>query len=147
MEDSYLVVRPAEPTERDITLGPARSIPIVRALADDLARWKAAARPADDDQMIFPGPHSGAWLEGDWVAWSEQFMKPAARFRGAPLRPYELDHTYCLILIHEGRSPEEVGRLAGFPGCDAGTVRAQRMAGQRSAAISADELIAAHRRR
>lgn len=147
VEDSGLVVRPAEPAERAITLGPARSVPLGRALADDLARWKAEAQPADDDQMVFPGPHRGEWLEGDWVAWSEEFMEPAARFRGAPLRPYELHHTYCLLLIHEGRSPEEVGGLAGLPpAAILDRYEHDFWLAQRSPAISPDELIAAHRR-
>ena len=148
VEDSHLVVRPAERGEEPTTLGPPRAVPLLRALAEDLARWKAEARPTDDEQWIFPGPHRGRWLEGDWGAWSEEVLEPAASFRGAPLRPYQLHHTFCLLLVNEGWAPEEVARVAGLP--PAATLERYDHSvwlAQRSPAISPDELIAAHRRR
>jgi hypothetical protein len=144
---SDLVVRPAGRGEGQLRLGPPRSVPLVRALAEDLARWKALQAPAGDDRLIFPGPHQGEWLDGDWVAWSEEFLEPAARFRDAALRPYELHHTFCLLLINEGRPPEEVARLAGLP-ADAMLERYGHYfwLAERSPAIAPDDLIGVHRR-
>ena len=49
-------------------------------------------------------PQGTAWQAHDWKNWHRRVFLPAARVTGVPItRPYDLRHSFCSLLIHEGR--------------------------------------------
>jgi integrase len=50
----------------------------------------------------------------DWRNWRRRVFEPLAAEVGAPgMRPYDLRHAFCSLLIAEGASVVEVARQAG----------------------------------
>jgi integrase len=95
--------------------GRTRTVTMFEALKRDLAEWRlASGRPGDDD-LVFPRTLGGPWTEGDWRNWRRRVFRPAVTTAGldASLRPYDLRHSFCSLLLAEGRSVVEVARSAG----------------------------------
>lgn len=74
----------------------------------------AVGRPAAS-QLIFPGRDAGrGWTKSDWNKWSADRWKPALRAPGLPHAvPYDLSHSFALLLLAEGRQPLWVARQLG----------------------------------
>lgn len=94
--------------------GQTRSVRLVAPLAADLAEWRlASGRPADD-ALVFPTRDGHLWREHHWRNWRRRTFDPIAKVVGASgMRPYDLRHAFCSLLIHEGLSVVEVARQAG----------------------------------
>jgi integrase len=114
-ERTILVARAVSMGEvKDTKTGQARTVQMLGPLAQDLAEFEMArGRPADHE-LVFPRPDGNPWTEGDWRNWRRRVFRPAASKAalGDP-RPYDLRHSFCSLLIAEGRSIVEVARQAG----------------------------------
>jgi hypothetical protein len=68
-----------------------------------------SGRPAAS-ALVFPNHAGAVWGRDDWKNWSRRFFRPAA---GVPrARPYDLRHSFCSLLLYEGRTVIEVARQA-----------------------------------
>ena len=91
-----------------------RTVRLLAPLAADLAEWRLACGRPDAEALVFPAHDGGPWGDDDWGNWRNRVFGPAARaaaFEGS--RPYDLRHSFCSLLIHEGRSIIEVARQLG----------------------------------
>ena len=83
-------------------------------LASDLAEWRLACRRPPADALVFPAHDAGPWSRDDWGNWRNRIFGPAARAAGIEkARPYDLRHSFCSLLIHEGATVVEVARQLG----------------------------------
>jgi integrase len=80
-----------------------RAVRLPAPLAVDLAEWRIAnGRP--DDGFVFPNASGTAWRRHDWKNWTNRVFLPTARATGVRItRPYDLRHSFCSLLIYEGR--------------------------------------------
>jgi integrase len=94
-----------------------RSVPLLKPLADDLkAAQLDLGRIPRASERILPRPSDGGdWTEAVYRNWRRRVFKGAVRLAGLPhsLRPYDLRHAYCSLLIAEGLSVVEVAAQAG----------------------------------
>lgn len=94
--------------------GTARTVRLLTPLAADLRELRLAEGRPSDDALVFPAPHGGLWRGHDWKNWHRRVYAPASERAGAAgTRPYDLRHSFCSLLIHEGLSVVEVARQAG----------------------------------
>jgi integrase len=94
--------------------GRTRSVRLLAPLAADLNAWRLACGRPDVVQLVFPKRRGGLWRDHDWANWRRQVFAPLAAAAGAPgMRPYDLRHAFCSLLIAEGLSVVEVARQAG----------------------------------
>jgi hypothetical protein len=83
-------------------------------LAEDLSAWRAACGASSDDALVFPSSSGGPWTGHDWKNWVRRRFRPAAAAAGIDgARPYDLRHSFCSLLLYEGRTIVEVARQAG----------------------------------
>jgi integrase len=108
--------------ERAVSLGElkstktrrARAVRMVSPLVADLARWRIACGRPDDETLVFPRSDGRPWTEQDWRNWGRRVFRPAAEAIGLTnVRPYDLRHSFCSLLLAEGRSVMEVASQAG----------------------------------
>ena len=108
--------------ERSVSLGEVketktgrlRSVRLLPPLADDLTEWRAARGGPVDDALVFPAASGGLWSRHDWKNWVRRRFRPAAATAGVQgARPYDLRHSFCSLLLYEGRTIVEVARQAG----------------------------------
>jgi integrase len=91
-----------------------RTVGLLAPLVADLGEWRLACGRPDPDALVFRSADGGPWSHADWGNWRNRIFGPAARaagFEGS--RPYDLRHSFCSLLIHEGRSLIEVARQLG----------------------------------
>ena len=70
-------------------------------------------RPAEG-ALVFARSDGGCWSEDDFRNWRRRRLSPAAEAIGLDrLVPYDLRHSFCSLLIHEGMSPVDVAAQAG----------------------------------
>jgi integrase len=94
--------------------GRTRSVRLLAPLAIDLAAWRLASKRSGADELVFPTTTGGLWRDHDWRNWRRRVFDPLAAEVGAPgMRPYDLRHAFCSLLIAEGLSVVEVARQAG----------------------------------
>jgi integrase len=94
--------------------GRTRSVRLLAPLAADLAAWRLASGRPDGDELVFPTAGGELWRDHDWRNWRRRVFDPLAARVGAPgMRPYELRHAFCSLLIGEGMRVVEVARQAG----------------------------------
>ncbi len=100
--------------EKDTKTAKHRTVRLLAPLAQNLREWKlASGRPGDDD-LIFPGHGGGPWSEPAYQSWRRRAFKRAYEAAGVShARPYDLRHTFCSLLLHEGRSVIYVARQLG----------------------------------
>lgn len=102
VRDATIVVRSAaggQGREKATKTGSVRTIPVIEALADDLAA-------VDRDGPLVVGPvNMGNWSGRVW--------RPARARLAIAATPYSCRHTFASLLIAEGRTPHEVARLLG----------------------------------
>jgi integrase len=91
-----------------------RSVTLLGPLAIDLRELQLAlGRPAED-LLVFARSDGTCWTQNDWNNWRKRRFSSAARAVGIQgLTPYELRHSFCSLLIHEGMNPVEVAAQAG----------------------------------
>jgi hypothetical protein len=66
------------------------------------------------DVLLFQAYDGDCWSRDDWANWRNRVFGPAAV--AAELeksRPYDLRHSFCSLLIHEGATVVEVARQLG----------------------------------
>ncbi len=112
---TILVERAASVGEiKETKTGRTRTVKMVSAVVSDLGRWKIACGRPNESDFLFPRVDGGCWTEADWKSWKRRSFKPAANAIGLlNLRPYDLRHTFCSLLLAEGRSVVEVAAQAG----------------------------------
>ena len=99
--------------------GRRRSVRLLAPLGEDLAAWREE-RPADG--LVFPGRNGEPWTTEAYKSWSSRAPRGrkgkdgkraggggafgrAAKAAGVPeATPYSLRHSFCSLLLHEGRS-------------------------------------------
>jgi integrase len=94
--------------------GAVRSVRLLAPLAADLAAWRLESGPLIGEALVFPSRDGELWRDHDWRNWRSRIFDPAAARAGASgIRPYDLRHAFCSLLIAEGLSVVEVARQAG----------------------------------
>jgi integrase len=94
--------------------GRTRSVRLLAPLAADVAAWRLASDRSGADDLVFPTASGGLWRDHDWRNWRRRVFDPLAADLGVSgLRPYDLRHAFCSLLIAEGLSVVEVARQAG----------------------------------
>jgi hypothetical protein len=74
----------------------------------------AGKRPIRRRRPRLPDHDRDLWRDHDWRNWRWRIFDPLAATAGAPgMRPYDLRHAFCSLLIAEGLSVVEVARQAG----------------------------------
>jgi integrase len=108
-----------------------RSVRLLAPLAEDLRAWRGANGRATDDALVFPAATSKRWSEEAYKSWASRASRGrkrpdgtrggtggafgrAAAAAGVPkVSPYTLRHSFCSLLLHEGRSVIYVARQMG----------------------------------
>jgi integrase len=114
-ERTILVERSASLGElKETKTGRLRSVRLLAPLATDLAEWRLVCGGPAGDVLVFPAPTGGVWTRHDWKNWVRRHFRPAAIAAGVEgARPYDLRHSFCSLLLWEGRTIVEVARQAG----------------------------------
>jgi hypothetical protein len=87
---------------------------LLAPLARDLAEWRMAQGRPNGDELLFPRPDGKPWTRDDWSNWRNRCFAPTIRELGVTgVRPYDLRHSFCSLLIQEGQSAVEVAAQAG----------------------------------
>lgn len=112
---TLLVERSASLGEvKETKTGRLRSVRLLPPLTDDLNQWRVASGMPSDDALVFPSSSGGLWTRHDWKNWVRRRFRPAAAAAGVEqARPYDLRHSFCSLLLYEGRTIVEVARQAG----------------------------------
>jgi len=85
-----------------------------RTAGRDLAAWRLASGPLVGEALVFPTRDGELWRDHDWANWRRRVFDPLAATAGVSgMRPYDLRHAFCSLLIGEGLSVVEVARQAG----------------------------------
>jgi integrase len=96
--------------------GQTRTVRLLRPLASDLSEWRLACRRPSSDSLLFRAYDGDCWSRDDWANWRNRVFGPAAAAVGLEkTRPYDLRHSFCSLLIHEGDTVVEVARQPGHP--------------------------------
>lgn len=99
---------------KETKTGKMRSVQLVPTLAADLAAWRTHKSPASDSELVFGRTDGSYWTFNDWKNWRNRIFVPAMREAGVDCRrPYDLRHSFCSLLIQEGRSVVEVAQQMG----------------------------------
>ena len=99
---------------KETKTGRLRSVRLLAPLSADLSQWRAARKSPADDALVFPSMRGGVWARADWRNWVVRQWRPAAAAAGVEgARPYDLRHSFCSLLLYEGRTIVEVARQAG----------------------------------
>lgn len=85
----------------------ARSIRLLKSLADDLEDWRSACGQPDSG-LVFPRTDGDPWTEHDYGNWRSRTFSPLIS-----TRPYDLRHTFASLLIWEGRPITYVAQQLG----------------------------------
>ena len=80
-----------------------RQVNVIAPLADDLDEYRSSLAPVqvEPDALVFP-PARGQWI--DWHSWRRRHWRPAAKAAKVKGVPYDLRHTFCSLLHHEGQT-------------------------------------------
>jgi integrase len=116
VRDRTLLIDRAQSDEgpKSTKTGRTRSVRLLPPLAVDLAAWRLASTRSGTDDLVFPTTTGRLWRDHDWRNWRRRVFDPLATSLGAPgMRPYDLRHAFCSLLIAEGLSIVEVARQAG----------------------------------
>ena len=116
VRDRTLLIDRAQSDEglKGTKTGRTRSVRLLAPLGADLAAWQLASDRASADELVFPTSGGELWRDHDWRNWRRRVFDPLAASVGAPgMRPYDLRHAFCSLLIAEGASVVEVARQAG----------------------------------
>jgi integrase len=99
---------------KETETGRLRSVRLLPPLAEDLIAWRAASGGPGDEALLFPAARGGPWTQHQWRNWARNHFRPAAAAAGVQgARAYDLRHSFCSLLLYEGRTIVEVARQAG----------------------------------
>jgi len=85
--------------------GRTRTVRLLAPLATDLAEWKLASGRPSDGGLVFPGHDGDPWTREAYKSWCRRTFNRARRAGGVPkATPYTLRHSFCSLLLAEGRS-------------------------------------------
>lgn len=95
--------------------GSRRTVRLLAPLAKDLEVWRSDCDTAvEAGAPVFPGENGGRWSTEAYKSWRRRGFATAAEAAGAPeATPYALRHSFCSLLLAEGRSVIEVARQMG----------------------------------
>jgi integrase len=94
--------------------GQTRTVRLLGPLASDLAEWRLVCRRPASGVLLFQAYDGDCWSRDDWANWRNRVFGPAAATAGLEKpRPYDLRHSFCSLLIHEGTTVVEVARQLG----------------------------------
>jgi integrase len=110
--------------------GQRRNVRLLAPLAEDLRAWRGAWGTPAEDALVFPAASGRRWSEEAYKSWASRASRgrkrpdgtrggtggafgraAAAAVPGAS--PYTLRHSFCSLLLHEGRSVIYVARQMG----------------------------------
>jgi integrase len=134
--------------EKDTKTGRERSVPLRKALAQDLKKWKLKSGRPSDDQLVFPAKLGGLWRDHDYRNWRKRNFMTAVEMSGVVCpRPYDLRHCCASLRFAEGVNPAEIASEMGHSletllGTYTHVIK--ELAGQ--GVVSGDKLIGAARR-
>ena len=79
-----------------------RPVKLIAPLASDLELYRESlpAERVAPDALVFP-PSRGQFI--DWRTWVRRYWRPAAKAARVKGVPYDLRHTFCSLLHHEGQ--------------------------------------------
>ena len=93
--------------------GARRTVRLLGPLSEDLEDWRTASG-AGDQGLVIPGAGGGPWSTEAYKSWRRRGFAAAARAAGVHgATPYALRHSFCSLLLAEGRSVIEVARQMG----------------------------------
>jgi integrase len=99
---------------RDTKTRRTRTVTLLKPLAADLAEWRLAAGRPEDKALVFPTHAGTPWSRHHWQNWRRRIYVPAAEAVGIEKpRPYTLRHSFCSLLLAEGKSTLEVAEQLG----------------------------------
>lgn len=108
-----------------------RSVRLLAPLAEDLERWRRTNGKAAGKALVFPSASGGVWSLEAYKSWARSaprgrrrkdgtrsgsggaFGRAAAAAGEPKATPYTLRHSFCSLLLHEGRSVIYVARQMG----------------------------------
>jgi integrase len=108
-----------------------RSVRLLAPLAEDLDGWRRASGRPNEGALVFPSASGDRWSEEAYKSWASSaprgrkrkdgsragtggaFGRAAAAAGEAAASPYALRHSFCSLLLHEGRSVIYVARQMG----------------------------------
>lgn len=112
--------------------GQRRNVRLLSPLADDLKAWRKTQESPPADALVFPGHDGEPWAVEAYKGWARKVARGRKRKgsntrRGSPgpfaraaiaagvpsATPYTLRHSFCSLLLHEGRSVIYVARQLG----------------------------------
>ncbi|MBE2317805.1 tyrosine-type recombinase/integrase family protein [Solirubrobacter sp. CPCC 204708] len=112
--------------------GQRRNVRLLEPLREDLDAWRKAQPNVREDGLVFPGEDGERWAPDAYKSWARKKprgrRKPGEKQRsGSPgpfaraaikagvpeATPYTLRHSFCSLLLHEGRSVVYVARQLG----------------------------------
>ncbi len=111
--------------------GQRRNVRLLAPLLEDLKAWRSAQDTPRGDALVFPGHDGEPWAADAYKSWAKKPPRGAsagaksaagspgpfaraAMAAGAPdATPYTLRHSFCSLLLHEGRSVIYVARQLG----------------------------------
>ncbi|MDA0173379.1 site-specific integrase [Solirubrobacter taibaiensis] len=109
--------------------GQRRNVRLLKPLREDLDAWR---QDQDDDALVFPGHDGERWGPDAYKSWARKkprgrkppgkkkrtgspgpFARAAIKAGVPDATPYTLRHSFCSLLLHEGRSVIYVARQLG----------------------------------
>jgi integrase len=108
-----------------------RSVRLLAPLAEDLDQWRRASGQPKERALVFSAASGGRWSDEAYKSWASRAARGrkrkdgsrggtggafgrAAIAAGVPeATPYTLRHSFCSLLLHEGRSVIYVARQMG----------------------------------
>ncbi len=104
---------------------------LLAPLAEDLRGWRDAAGRSDEGALVFPSATGGRWSREAYSSWASRASRGRRREDGTragtggafgraamaaavpEASPYTPRHSFCSLLLHEGRSVIYVARQMG----------------------------------
>jgi integrase len=108
-----------------------RNVRLLAPLGEDLRAWRRACGRPKENRLVFPASDGDRWSEEAYKSWASRAARGrrkndgsrggtggafgrAATAAGVPeASPYTLRHSFCSLLLHEGRSVIYVARQMG----------------------------------
>lgn len=93
--------------------GARRTVRLLSPLIADLSEWRESSG-GTGESLVFPGVDGRRWTNHAYQSWRRRAFDRAAASAGVPqATPYSLRHSFCSLLLAEGRSVIEVARQLG----------------------------------
>ena len=94
--------------------GERRTVRLLAPLATDLAEWRMACGRPSDAALVFGSRDGEVWSKAAYQSWRRRsFGRACEAARLGQVTPYTLRHSFCSLLLAEGRSVIYVARQLG----------------------------------